>query len=198
MDWKKELDRLQRLRTRALGMGGPERVERQHRLGKLTVRERIDHLIEPGTFIEYGMLSTFFGQSPEAEKYAAADAVVTGFGKVNGNLCCIIAEDFTVQGGSLGVTHLQKKLRMLDRATQEKTPVILLLDGGGARAEQETVEGMPYAPHHAKLARLSGIVPIIACALGPCAGDSSLLGSLSEFIIMVEGISMFGIAGIVN
>lgn len=195
LDWKKELERLQRLRTRALGMGGPERVERQHKLGKLTVRERLNLLVDPGTFIEYGMLATYFGTSPEAEKYAAADAVVTGFGKVDGRLCCIMAEDFTVQGGSLGVTHLQKKMRMLDRATQEKTPVILLLDGGGARAVQETVEGMPYGPHHAKLARLSGIVPVVACALGPCAGDSSLLGSLSEFIIMVQGTSMFGIAG---
>jgi len=195
MDWKKELNRLQRLRRRALGMGGPERVERQHKLGKLTARERIDRLIDPGTFVEYGMLATFFGQSPEADRYAAADAVVAGFGKIDGRACCIIAEDFTVQGGSLGVSHFNKKMRILARAGQEKTPVILLLDGGGARAEQETVEGMPYAPHHARLARLSGLVPIISCALGPCAGDSSLLGSLSEFIIMVEGISMFGIAG---
>jgi len=195
MDWKRELNRLQHVRARALNMGGPERVERQHKLGKLTVRERLDRLLDPGTFLEYGILATFFGQSPEAEKYAAADAAVTGFGKVDGRLCCVIAEDFTVQGGSLGVTQLQKKMRVLTRAAQEKTPIILLLDGGGARAEQETVEGMPFAPHYARLARLSGLVPIISCALGPCAGDSSLLGGLSEFIIMVEGISMFGIAG---
>jgi acetyl-CoA carboxylase carboxyltransferase component len=195
VDWAKEVERLQRARQRALEMGGEMRVERQHKLGKLTVRERLDLLLDPGTFIEYGMLATFFGLSPEAEKYAAADGVVTGFGKINGRLVCVIAEDFTVQGGSLGNSHFAKKIRILKRAAKDKVPVVLLLDGSGARAEQETVEGPPIAPHHAQLAALSGLVPIISCAMGPCFGDSSLLGQLSEFIIVVKETGQFGIAG---
>lgn len=195
VDWEKEAERIRRARERALGMGGPKRVERQHDQGKLTVRERVDLLLDPGTFIEYGMLATFFGLSPEEEKFAAADGVVTGFGKIDGRLVCVIAEDFTVQGGSLGNSHFAKKIRIIKRVAQDKVPIILLCEGGGARAEQETVEGPPWAPHHALYARLSGLVPTISCALGPCFGDSSLLGQLSEFIVMVRGTSQFGIAG---
>jgi acetyl-CoA carboxylase carboxyltransferase component len=195
VDWNKEIERLQKARGRAMEMGGPKRVKRQHDLGKLTVRERIDQLIDPGTFLEYGQLATYFGRSPEDEKYAAADGVVTGFAKMNGRLVCLIAEDFTVLGGSVGNTHFLKKLRMMERVAKDKVPIIMLLDGAGARAEQELVEGPPWAPHHGALAALSGLVPLVACILGPCAGDSSLLGALAEFIIMVKGISMLGIAG---
>jgi len=195
IDWKKEVVRLQEARRRALEMGGPNRVERQHQLGKLTVRERIDRLTDPGTFVEYGMLATHFGRSPEEEKYAAADGVVTGFAKINGRLVCIIGEDFTVLGGSVGYTHFTKEMRMLERVAHDKVPIIMLLDGGGARAEMEIVEGPPWAPHHGALAGLSGLVPIVSCVLGPCAGDSSLLGVLAEFIIMVKDTSMFSIAG---
>jgi acetyl-CoA carboxylase carboxyltransferase component len=195
VDWPREMERLQRARARVLGMGGEMRVDRQHKLGKLTVRERLDLLLDPGTFLEYGKLATFFGLSPEDEKYAAADGVVTGFGKIDGRLACVIAEDFTVQGGSLGNSHFAKKIRILKRVTKDKVPVILLLDGSGARAEQETVEGPPVAPHHALLASLSGLVPLVACALGPCFGDSSILGQSCELIIVARGIGQFGIAG---
>ncbi len=195
IDWNMEVARLERARKRALGMGGEKRVNRQHDLGKLTVRERIDRLIDPGTFLEYGQLATYFGRSPEEEKYAAADGVVTGFAKIDGRPVCLLAEDFTVLGGSVGYTHFSKKLRMMELVAQDKVPIILLLDGAGARAELELVEGPPSAPHHGALAALSGLVPIVSCILGPCAGDSSLLGVLAEFVIMVKGISMFGIAG---
>ncbi len=195
VDWEKEVERLQRARKRALGMGGQRRIDRQHNLGKLTVRERIDRLLDPGSLIEYGMLATFFGLSPEAEKFAAADGVVTGFGKVNERPVCVIAEDFTVQGGSLGNSHFAKKMRILRRVAKDKVPIIMLLDGSGARAEQETVEGPPIAPHHAQLAALSGLVPLISCAMGPCFGDSSLLGQIGEFIIVVKESGQFGIAG---
>lgn len=195
VDWAREVDRLASARARALGMGGEMRVARQHSLGKLTVRERVELLLDPGSFVEYGMLATFFGLSPEDEKYAAADGVLTGFGKISGRLVCVIAEDFTVQGGSLGNSHFAKKIRILRRVAKDKVPIILLLDGSGARAEQETVEGPPVAPHHALLASLSGLVPIVSCALGPCFGDSSLLGQLAEFIVMARGTSQFGIAG---
>jgi acetyl-CoA carboxylase carboxyltransferase component len=195
VDWEREVVRLEQARRRAREMGGPRRIQRQHQLAKLTVRERIDLLIDPGTFLEYGILATYFGRSPEEEKYAAADGVVTGFAKISGRPVCIIGEDFTVLGGSVGYTHFSKKLRMMERVAKDKVPIIMLLDGGGARAEQEIVEGPPWAPHHGALAALSGLVPIVSCVLGPCAGDSSLLGVLAEFIVMVKGISMFGIAG---
>ena len=110
VDWDKEVDRLERARKRAREMGGTERTQRQHDRGKLTVRERIDHLIDPGTFLEYGILATYFGRSPEEEKYAPADGVVTGFAKIDARPVCIIGEDFTVLGGSVGYTHFSKKL----------------------------------------------------------------------------------------
>ena len=193
---KKELERLGRKRDAALQMGGPEKVARQHQQGKLTARERISLLLDPGTFEEYGLLATHRSHRREmADKITPTDGVITGFGKIDGRPAGVVAEDFTVLGGSVGLTHGMKKVRIVEIATREKVPVVWLLDGAGARAEEFIGEGLPAVFHHLKIARLSGVAPQVGVVMGPCAGDSSLVGSLLEFIIMVKGHGMLAAGG---
>jgi len=196
MGMKEELKSLAERKAKALEMGGPEKVAKQHKRGKLTARERIDLLIDPGTFQEYGLLATHQSHRMEmAERITPADGVITGFGYINGRSAGVVAEDFTVLGGSVGMTHAMKKVRMVEIATREKVPLVWLLDGAGARAEEFIGEGLPAVFHHLKIARLSGIAPQVGLVVGPCAGDSSLVGSLLEFIIMVKGHSMMAAGG---
>lgn len=193
---KEKVDELMRRRERALKMGGPEKVARQHKQGKLTARERIALLLDPGTFQEYGLLATHQSHRPEmADKITPADGVITGFGTIDGRMAGVIAEDFTVLGGSVGLTHAMKKVRTVEIATQERVPLIWLLDGAGARAEEFIGEGLPAVFHHLLVARMSGIAPQVGVVMGPCAGDSVLIGSLLEFIIMVKGTGMMAAGG---
>jgi acetyl-CoA carboxylase carboxyltransferase component len=177
-------------------MGGPEKIARQHEQGKLTARERIDLLLDPGTFEEYGLLATHQSHRPQMKNRSTpADGVITGFGRIEGRPAGVVAEDFTVLGGSEGLTHFSKKVRMVEIATQERVPLVWLLDGSGARAEEFIGEGLPAVFHHIKIARMSGIAPQVGLVMGPCAGDSSLVGSLLEFIIMVRGTGMMAAGG---
>ena len=196
MTMREELKELESRRRKALEMGGTEKIKRQHRQGKLTARERIDLLCDPETFQEYGLLATHQSHRPEMEnKLTPADGVVTGFGCIDGRMAGVVAEDFTVMGGSEGLTHFQKKVRMVEIATQEKVPLVWLLEGSGARAEEFIGEGLPAVFHHIKVARMSGIAPQVGVVMGPSAGDSSLVGSLLEFIIMVKGTAMIAAGG---
>lgn len=191
-----EIEKLYQKRAAALQMGGPEKVARQHRQGKLTARERIDLLLDRGSFQEYGLLASHHSDRPEmADRLTPADGVITGIGSINGRAVCVAAEDFTVLGGSVGQTHAMKKVRMVDLATQERVPLVWLLDGAGARAEEFIGEGLPAVFHLVKIARLSGIAPQVGVVMGPCAGDSSLVASLLEFIIMVKGTGMLAAGG---
>jgi len=195
-EMENEIEYLKQRRAKALQMGGPEKVARQHKLGKLTARERIDLLMDPGTFQEYGLLANHQSHRPEmAEKDAPADGVITGFGLINGRRAGVVAEDFTVMGGSVGITHGLKKMRMTSIATQERVPLIWLLDGAGARAEEFIAEGLPMVTHFINIARMSGISPSVGIAMGPCAGDSSLVASLLEFIIMTKKEGMLAAGG---
>lgn len=194
--FKKEPEELKQRRRQALQMGGPDKVKRQHQQGKLTARERIELLMDPGTFQEYGLLATHQSHRPEmADKITPADGVITGFGRIDGRRAGVIAEDFTVLGGSVGLTHAMKKIRMVGIATQERVPLVWLLDGAGARAEEFIGEGLPSVFHHLMIARMSGVAPQIGVIMGPSAGDSSLIGSLLEFIIMVKGTGMMAAGG---
>lgn len=191
-----ELKELAARRQEALGMGGPEKVARQHAQGKLTARERIALLMDPGSFQEYGLLATHQSNRPQMQgKKTPADGVITGFGQIDGRPAGVVAEDFTVLGGSEGMTHFLKKVRMVGLATEEKVPLVWLLDGSGARAEEFIGEGLPAVFHHLKVAKMSGIAPQVGVVMGPCAGDSALVGSLLEFIIMVEGTGMMAAGG---
>ena len=197
MDKMKEaLEALRKHREEALEMGGPAKIERQYQRGKLTVRERIEFLFDPGTFQEYGQLASHYLHKP-GDKPTPADAVVTGFGRIDGRMAGVLAEDFTVLGGSTGVTNMFKRLRMMYIATKEQVPLIYLLDGGGARAQLlgKVAEGLPMVTQFIKMARLSGIAPQVAVVMGGCAGEPALEASLVEFIIMVKGTGMLAAGG---
>ncbi|MBF7082748.1 acyl-CoA carboxylase subunit beta [Desulfallas sp. Bu1-1] len=196
MGWQKGVEELYRRRARALEMGGQEKVRLQHEQGKLTARERINLLFDQGTFIEYGMLAKSQSNRPEmANKPTPADAVITGYGKINGRMACVIAEDFTVLGGSVGITHMLKNMRFIQLAQDMKVPIVWLMDGAGARAEETINMGLPPVTHFLEIARLSGIAPQVGVAMGPCSGDSSLQTSLLEFIIQVKGHGMLFAGG---
>ncbi len=125
-------------RAKALAMGGSERVAKQHARGKTTARERIAMLADPSSFREYGQLASHSGAQgrPQAiEDISAADGVVTGFATVDGRPVCIVAEDFTVLGGTFGIVHGRKKLRAIEMASRELLPVVWIQDGAGARAQ---------------------------------------------------------------
>ncbi|MBM4452507.1 MAG: methylmalonyl-CoA carboxyltransferase, partial [Chloroflexi bacterium] len=172
MDMESMLAELRKRREEALAMGGPEKIARQHQQSKLTVRERIELLFDPGSFQEYGLLTSHIGWKP-GEKLSAADAVITGFGSIDGRRAGVIADDFTVLGGSTGLgANSLKRLRMVEIATQERVPLIFLMDGAGARAQDagRVAEGIPAVVHFVKIARLSGISPSVAVVMGPCAG----------------------------
>ncbi|HUW64016.1 MAG TPA: carboxyl transferase domain-containing protein [Spirochaetia bacterium] len=196
MSWYEEIAELQKKRAHALAMGGEAKVSRQHGQGKLTARERINLLFDPGTFTEYGLLAQSQSSRPEmAGKDTPADAVVTGYGRIHGRPACVVAEDFTVMGGSVGATHMQKNRRIISLARSMKVPVVWLMDGAGARAEESINSGLPLAAHFLEIARLSGTVPQVGVAMGPCSGDSSLVTSLLEFIIQVKGHGMLFAGG---
>jgi acetyl-CoA carboxylase carboxyltransferase component len=167
--------------------GGAEQIEKQHKLGKLTARERIDLLLDPDSFLEVGMFVTHrcndFGMD---QRRIWGDGVVIGTGKMDGRPIHIYSQDFTVLGGSLGEYHAKKIADIMDAAVERGTPIIGLGDSGGARIH----EGPPHAAtllYRNYLA--SGVVPQIAVVLGPCSGGAAISASMADFVFMVEKIS---------
>ncbi|WP_213879383.1 carboxyl transferase domain-containing protein [Pseudomonas sp. dw_358] len=181
---------------KALSMGGEERIAKQHALGKLTVRERIDYLLDPGSFQEYGRFTSHYTSDiPTVDTLTPADGVVMGFGLINGRHVCVVGEDFTVKGGSHGVINARKKLHAIQMARRERVPLIWLLDGAGARGQELMNDGLPDVTHFLEQARLSGVAPQIGLVLGPCAGDSALVAAGSEFVVMRKGNAMLAAGG---
>jgi propionyl-CoA carboxylase beta chain len=180
----------------ALAGGGGQRVERQHQAGKLTARERLERLLDPGSFVEIGRFvshrATDFGMQ---EQRIPGDGVVTGYGTVDGRQVFVFAQDFTVFGGSLGAAHAQKIVRLMDHALRVGAPLIGLNDSGGARI-QEGVESLAgYADIFLKNTLASGVVPQISCVMGPCAGGAVYSPAITDFIFMVEKTSYMFITG---
>jgi acetyl-CoA carboxylase carboxyltransferase component len=186
-DWGPLLDDLESRQRDARLMGGPERVDRQHALGKLTARERVERLFDPGTFVELGAL---VGTSPrEGVDTIPADGFVAAMGRVDGRAVLAGCEDFTVLGGSIGSAATDKRVRMCQLARQERIPLVFMLDGAGHRL---TNRGSGRKPNDLQtLAALSGIVPMVTLVLGPAAGHSALCGPLADFSVMTEQASMF-------
>ncbi len=183
-------------RRRVEAMGGPERVEKQHRAGKWTARERLVSLLDEGTFQElYAFArhrSTAFDM---ADKDLPGDGVVVGAGAVDGRLVFVSSQDFTVAGGTAGELHAQKITRVLDQALLCGAPVVLFNDSGGARI-QEGVDALAgYGTIFHRNVLLSGVVPQISVVSGPCAGGAAYSPALTDFIIMVKGISRLFITG---
>lgn len=194
--WEAELATIANARARALAMGGEERVKRQHENGKLTVRERLEKLLDPGSFLELGMLATQQSTRIQMEgRYTAADGLIVGYGRIQGREVMVGAEDFTVMGGSEGRIGGLKRERMLDIALERKLPVIWLLDGVGARTGESLRGSWVGGRFFLTMSRLSGVVPQIGLVLGPCAGGPALMSPLQDFVVMVKGISMLAAGG---
>lgn len=193
---KKQLDELLRRNAEAMEGGGARRIEQQHKKGKLTARERIDVLLDEGTFEEIGKFVTHrtkeFGL--EDEKYLG-DGVVTGYGKIDGRLIYIYSQDFTVFGGSLSETHAEKICRIMDLAMKNGAPVIGLNDSGGARIQDGVRSLGGYADVFYRNTKASGVVPQISAIMGPCAGGAVYSPAITDFIFMVEKSSYMFVTG---
>lgn len=191
------IEELQQRREKSLELGGERRVKRQRDAGKLTARERVALLFDAGSFQEIGQLASHAHTrvTPTADKSTPADGVITGFGTINGRRAGVVAEDFTVMGGSLGLVNFAKKNRMIDLSHRDRVPVVWLFDGAGARTDEFIGEGLAPMHHFMALARLSGVCPQVCAVMGPTAGDSSLIAAMAEFIVMVKGTSMLAAGG---
>jgi acetyl-CoA carboxylase carboxyltransferase component len=194
---------LERRRTEARAMGGPERVERQHARHKLDVRQRIERLFDPGTFVELGMLANNNGALPEdGDKPAPADGVVTGFGEIDGRTVCCAAYDFTVFGGSIGVVGERKVARLREMALRQRVPMVWLVDSAGARIGDTGGFGGKELSSFADTGYLfreqvvmSGVVPQVAAMVGPGAAGTAYIPGLADFVPMVKGTSSMAIGG---
>src|SRR6187431_2644974 len=176
--------------------GGIKRIAKQHSNKKLTARERIDYLMDEGSFEEIGMLvthrTTDFGM--EKEMYYG-DGVITGYGTINGRLVYIFAQDFTVFGGSLSETHAEKICKIMDMAVKMGAPMIGLNDSGGARIQEGVRSLGGYADIFYRNVLCSGVIPQISAIMGPCAGGAVYSPAMTDFTIMVEGSSYMFVTG---
>ncbi|MFC1860245.1 acyl-CoA carboxylase subunit beta [Chloroflexota bacterium] len=189
---KKQLAELEERRARAKEMGGKERVEGQKERGKLTARERIDKLLDRGTFREIGM----FAKSRSTNyKELVADGVITGYGEINGRKVYIFSQDFTSMGGTLSEIHGKKICHVLDSAMKAGCPVIGINDSGGARIQDGVDSLALYGEMFFRNTVASGVIPQICAILGPTAGGAVYSPALMDFIFMVQGISHAFITG---
>jgi propionyl-CoA carboxylase beta chain len=188
--------RLLELDEAALAGGGSERVEKQHAAGKLTARERLELLLDPGSFVELDRLVKSQLDGAEGGKRAAiGDGVVTGTGEIDGRRVCVFAQDFTVLGGSLGAAHASKIVKVMDLALKIGAPIIGLSDSGGARIQEGVQALAGYADIFHRNVRASGVVPQISCIMGPCAGGAVYSPAITDFVFMVEDTSYMFITG---
>jgi len=188
------LDDLRRRQEAALLGGGSERVEAQHQKGKLTARERLDLLLDEGSFVEEGQLiesrTTAFGFQP-----VAGDGVVTGFGAIDGRPVAVFSQDFTVSGGALGEAHAGKICALMDKALKVGVPVLGLNDSGGARIQEGVVSLGGYADIFLRNTLASGVIPQLSAILGPCAGGAVYSPAITDFIVMVDKTSYMFVTG---
>lgn len=193
---KKALDTLAQKNEDALLGGGEARIAKQHQKGKLTARERIDLLMDEGSFEEIGKLVTHRSSEFGLDKQKfLGDGVVTGYGKVQGRLVYVFSQDFTVFGGSLSETHAEKICKIMDHAVQNGAPLIGLNDSGGARIQEGVVSLGGYADIFYRNVMASGVIPQISAIMGPCAGGAVYSPAMTDFIAMVEGTSYMFVTG---
>jgi acetyl-CoA carboxylase carboxyltransferase component len=190
------IQKLHDMRAEAKLGGGQERIDRQHAKGKLTARERVERLLDPGTFRELDMFVTHrtLGFGIEEQKYLS-DSVVTGWGKVDGRLVYVFSQDFTVFGGSLGEVHAEKVCKIMDLAMKNGAPIVGLNDSGGARIQEGVVSLAAYAYVFLRNVLASGVVPQISAIMGPCAGGAVYSPAMTDFILMVKNTSFMHITG---
>lgn len=196
MKSNEKVERLLGMREESLLGGGKERIEKQHQKGKLTARERIDLLLDKGTFEEIGAFvthrSTNFGLD---RQQILGDGVVTGYGKIHGKPVYVFSQDFTVFGGSLSETHAEKICKIMDLALNNGVPVIGLNDSGGARIQEGVSSLGGYAEVFWRNSMASGVIPQISAIMGPCAGGAVYSPALTDFIYMVQDTSYMFVTG---
>jgi acetyl-CoA carboxylase carboxyltransferase component len=195
-NWGPLVEDLRRRREQALAMGGPEKVARQRELGKWPVRERLEALLDPGSFVEYGLLADHMDPSLAAKGSFAADGCVTGIGEVDGRRVAVCAYDFTVQAGSMGRVNEFKVTRLRDLVLRQRIPIVWLLDSAGARITADA--GSTFAGNGAlfrEQVTLSGVVPQVAAMVGHCAAGTAYIPALADFVPMVRGTSSMALAG---
>ena len=193
---QEKIEIMKKKQAKVLAGGGEKRIEKQHASGKKTARERVDLLLDPGTFVELDQFVTHrctnFGME---KKELPGEGVVTGYGTVEGRLVYVFAQDFTVEGGSLGEMHAAKICKVADLAVKMGAPIIGINDSGGARI-QEAVDALAgYGKIFFKNTLTSGVVPQIAAIMGPCAGGAVYSPALMDFIYMVKNTSQMFITG---
>ena len=190
------LDKLESRREQARMGGGAARIEAQHKRGKLTARERVELLLDKGSFEEFDMFvehrSTDFGME---KSKIPGDGVVTGWGTVNGRTVFIFAKDFTVFGGSLSETHAQKIIKVQDAAMKARAPIIGLFDAGGARIQEGVASLGGYGEVFKRNVTASGVIPQISVIMGPCAGGDVYSPAMTDFIFMVRDTSYMFVTG---
>jgi len=191
-----KIEHLRKLKAQSRLGGGEARIEAQHKKGRLTARERIDLLLDKGSFRELDAFvthrTTDFGL--EKKKFLA-DSVVTGWGTVNGRLVYVFSQDFTVFGGSLGEVHAEKIVKVMDLAMKNGAPLIGLNDSGGARIQEGVVSLGGYADIFLRNTLASGVIPQLSVIMGPCAGGAVYSPAMTDFIFMVRGSSYMFITG---
>ncbi len=190
------LEQLEERRVQARLGGGQRRIDAQHAKGKLTARERIEVLLDEGSFEEYDMYKTHrcsdFGMQ---EVQIPGDGVVTGWGTINGRQVYVFSQDFTVLGGSLSETHAEKICKIMDLAVQNGAPVIGLNDSGGARIQEGVASLGGYAEVFWRNVQASGVIPQISVIMGPCAGGAVYSPAMTDFIYMVKDSSYMFVTG---
>ncbi len=196
MSLQERFEELQRRHTEAEQGGGDERVRRQHKAGKKTARERLDLLLDPGSFVEIDKFVVHqthdFGM---AEQRIPGDGVVTGSGRIHGRPVFVFAQDFTVFGGSLSEAYARKICKVMDLALKTGAPVIGLNDSGGARIQEGVVSLAGYADIFLRNTLVSGVIPQISAVMGPCAGGAVYSPAITDFVLMVKNTSYMFVTG---
>lgn len=196
MNWDEAIRELDQRREKAKMGGGQAKIDKQHKSGKLTARERIDILLDKGTFVEIdGMIESRIDDFDLDKKRVPGDGVVTGYGEIDGRLVFVVSEDFTVIGGTLGEYHSFKICRIQDMAMEMKAPLICINDSGGARIEEGISSLSGYSGMFLRHTKASGVIPQIAVILGPCSGGACYAPAICDYIFMVRDISKMFITG---
>lgn len=196
MTWEEALNDLDERQGKALLGGGQLKIDKQHEQGKLTARERIDILLDKGTFVEIdGLVESRIDDFDLDKRRAAGDGVVTGYGEIDGRLVFVASEDFTVIGGTLGEYHSYKIQKLQDMAMSMRAPLICINDSGGARIEEGISSLSGYSGMFLRHTKASGMIPQIAVILGPCSGGACYAPAICDFIFMVKDTSKMFITG---
>jgi len=190
------IERLEALRAESARGGGDDRIAQQHAKGKLTARERVDLLLDEGSFTELdAFVAARSSEHVTDEEQVLGDGVVTGFGRIDGRLVYVFSQDFTVFGGSLAEAHAAKIVKVMDQAMRNGAPIIGLNDSGGARIQEGVVSLGGYADIFLRNVLASGVVPQLSAIMGPCAGGAVYSPAITDFVVMVRDTSYMFVTG---